>query len=188
MKKFASLIIAALMSTHLSAAEVGGIEMPDTLEATSSSLSLNGAGIREKFFLDLYVGGLYLKAKNHNAQEIINADEAMALRLHITSGMITSEKMVKATNEGFDNSLEGKKDAVIQAKIDSFMATFDDEIKKGDVFEMIYIPNEGVKVYKNTSLAKTIDGIEFKKALFGIWLSEKPAQKSLKADMLDDKG
>ncbi len=187
MKKITSFILAALVSTQLFAVEVGGIDMPDTLKKDETSLNLNGAGTREKFFMDLYVGGLYLKNKTQNATEVISADEAMALRLHIVSGLITSEKMLNATKEGFENSLGDKKNEAIQAKIDTFLATFKDEIKKGDVFEMVYVPNEGVKVYKNATLANTINGIEFKQALFGIWLSENPAQESLKEEMLGSK-
>jgi len=187
MKKITSFILAALVSTQLFAVEVGGIDMPDILKKGDTSLSLNGAGTRDKFFMDLYVGGLYLKNKNQNANEVVIADEAMALRLHIVSGLITSEKMLNATKEGFENSLGDKKSDAIQAKIDTFLATFKDEIKKGDIFEMVYVPNEGVKVYKNSALANTINGIEFKQALFGIWLSENPAQESLKEDMLGSK-
>lgn len=188
MKKFASLIIAALFSTQVAATEIGGIDMPDTLTTNGSSLNLNGAGVREKFFMDLYVGGLYLQNKDQDAKKIINADEPMALRLHIVSGLITSEKMTAATKEGFDNALGGKKDPAMQAKIDTLLATFKDEIKEGDVFEMVYVPQEGIKVFKNTALAKTIEGVDFKKALFGIWLSENPAQKSLKLEMLGTEG
>ena len=187
MKKITSFILAALVSTQLFAVEVGGIDMPDTLKKDDTSLNLNGAGTREKFFMDLYVGGLYLKSKTQDANQVVIANESMALRLHIVSGLITSEKMLKATKEGFENSLGDKKNDTIQAKIDTFLATFKDEIKEGDIFEMIYVPSEGVKVYKNAALANTIDGIEFKQALFGIWLSENPAQQSLKEEMLGSK-
>ena len=49
---------------------------------------------------------------------------------------------------------------------------------------MVYLPKEGVKVYKNNKLLGTIEGMEFKRALFGIWLSKKPADKDLKQAML----
>ncbi|HEX4938642.1 MAG TPA: chalcone isomerase family protein, partial [Candidatus Kapabacteria bacterium] len=49
------------------------------------------------------------------------------------------------------------------------------------------VPNEGVKIFKNNELKNTVAGQEFKQALFGIWLSDKPAQKSLKDEMLGSK-
>ena len=49
---------------------------------------------------------------------------------------------------------------------------------------MIYTPGSGVAISKNGELKDTIEGIAFKKALFGIWLSDKPADKKLKKAML----
>jgi hypothetical protein len=165
------------------AKEVGGINMPDTLAVGSDTLVLNGAGIRTKFFIKAYVGGLYVKQKSGDANAIINADAPMAIRLHITSKLITSEKMKEATLEGFQNSTKGNT-APYKDKIDTFIAVFKDNIKIGDVYDLIYIPGEGTKVYKNTELKSTAVGLDFKKVLFGIWLGDKPADKDLKALML----
>ena len=41
-----------------------------------------------------------------------------------------------------------------------------------------------VAVNKNNKLATTIPGLDFKKALFGIWLCNKPADSTLKDKML----
>jgi hypothetical protein len=38
--------------------------------------------------------------------------------------------------------------------------------------------------HKNGKMLGTIEGLEFKKALFGIWLGNNPADKDLKAGML----
>lgn len=39
-------------------------------------------------------------------------------------------------------------------------------------------------VYKNGTKKGSIDGLDFKKALFGIWLCNKPADEDLKEGML----
>ena len=61
---------------------------------------------------------------------------------------------------------------------------FKEEIKEGDIYNLIYVPGKGVQVSKNNQSRSTIKGLTFKKAMFGIWLSDKPAQKSLKKAML----
>ena len=184
MKKAGVFLSAALLATSLQAKEVGGVNVPETFKTDSAQeLVLNGAGVRAKFLIDLYVGALYLKQQEQDAASIIAQDDAMAIRLEMVSNMVTSEKMTEATMEGFENSTKGNL-APIKAEIDSFMATFGEPIKKGDVFDLVYVPAEGVKVYKNGSLKNTVAGAAFKQALFGIWLSDKPAQKSLKAGML----
>ena len=50
--------------------------------------------------------------------------------------------------------------------------------------DAIYIPGKGVEVLKNSQSKVIIKGLEFKKALFGIWLCNKPAQESVKKQML----
>jgi hypothetical protein len=163
--------------------EIAGINLPDFLDAGQTKLVLNGAGVRTKFFLDLYVGGLYLKGKSNDPEKIIQADESMAIRLHIISSMITSKKMEKATREGLDNATGGNT-APIQVQIEEFISVFKEKINEDDVYDLIYLPGTGTEVYKNKKLKSVSAGLTFKRALFGIWLADKPAQKSLKNKML----
>ena len=164
----------------------GGVTLPDKMSAGGKQLILNGAGLRTKFVLTLYAGGLYLGAKNADANKIINANEPMAIRLKIISGFITAEKMSAATKEGFHNSTGGKV-APLQAQINQFMGVFKQKIAKGDEFDFIYTPAGGTKIVKNNKAQVVIKSLAFKKALFGIWLANKPAQGSLKKEMLGEK-
>lgn len=187
MKKVLALCGAILLlsATPCSAKEVSGVAVPDTLKAGAQSLVLNGAGVRTKFFMDMYVGGLYLKQPQADAEKIIAADAAMAIRLHIVSGLITGEKMESATREGFASATGGAL-APLAERIESFIAVFREKIDKEDVFEFVYAPGGGTTISKNGKPVKTIAGLDFKKALFGIWLCAKPAQESLKRAMLGE--
>lgn len=180
---FASLILTAMLSAPASALTVEGVDVPETYQAMGTELKLNGAGTRSKWFMDLYVGGLYVPESISDGEAVINADEPQAITLHIISGMITSERMTEATLEGFKASTDGNM-APVQDDIDQFMAVFQEEIKEGDVFDLVYLPGEGVRVLKNGEVRDTVGDLAFKKALFGIWLSDKPAQENLKERML----
>ena len=177
------LMLIATVFTVNAQKTVSGVKVDAKLNLEGQSLVLNGAGTRVKMFMDMYVGALYLEKKSTNASEIMNSKEGAAIKLNIVSGLITSEKMVSAINEGFENAT-GKKTAPLKAKIDKFKGFFKEEIKKGDVFIIINVPNEGVVVYKNGVKKGSIDGHDFKKALFGIWLCDKPADKDLKDEVL----
>jgi len=180
------IILSILFSFALpvQAKEVSGVQVPDTFQDGGTTLLLNGAGIRTKWFLDIYVGSLYLKSKNHDATQIINADEPMAITLHMVSSLVSTSKMKSATEEGFDNSLNGKTKP-LQTEINQFISVFETPIDDNDVYNLVYLPGTGVKTYKNGKLVKTIGGgLAFKKALFGIWISDKPAEESLKESML----
>jgi hypothetical protein len=165
------------------AMELGDIHMPDSMEAGETEVLLNGAGVRTKWFMNLYVGGLYLKEKGHNPERIIKADEPMAIRLHIISSLITSEKMEKATMEGFEKATRGNV-TPIKAQIKQFLSVFRQKMNKDDTYDFIYLPGKGLQISKNQTLHCQIEGPAFKEALFGIWLCDQPAQKSLKEAML----
>ena len=175
----ASLSLCGWLPTEVIAAE----EMPSRITAGPHELVRNGWGVRNKSFVKLYRGGLYLIDKSHESAEIIQADRPMAIRIEITSRLVSQARMAASLNEGFAKSTNGNMQT-IQLEIDQFRGLFDDEIAKDDVFEMIYLPSTGVIVSKNGQKKGTVEGIEFKKALFGIWLSERPADTALKQAML----
>ena len=178
-----TLLAVLFFATSAFALEVAGVNMPDTIKAGGNDLVLNGAGVRSKFFIKVYVGGLYLKEKSGDADKIIAADEPMAIKMVIITGLVTSDKMEAAFREGFENSTKGNI-APIKDKIEVLINAFKAKMNKGDIYDFVNVPGKGVEVYKNGSLLSSIQGLDFKKALFGIWLCDKPAQESLKNKML----
>ena len=53
----ASLLLAAPAYANK---DVAGVDVPDTLSVEGKTLQLNGAGIRKKFVVKVYVGALYV--------------------------------------------------------------------------------------------------------------------------------
>lgn len=180
---FLALVTIFSISFAQAQTEVGDATLPNTMTIEGAELALNGAGMREKLWIDLYAGGLYLNSKSKDATAIINADETMVMKLHIVSGLVSKEKMVDAVNDGFDASMRGNI-APLADKIEKFKGFFSEEIVKGNVFDIAYIKGKGSVVYKNGKEVGVIEGMDFKKALFGIWLGKEPADKDLKKAML----
>ena len=182
---FAFIIIIATSFTSILHAqmEIEGVKLLETQKIGEHTLSLNGAGVREKLWFDIYVCSLYLPEKNNDAEAVVSADKPMSLKLNVISSMLTSDKMQDATLEGFKKSTHDNM-APIKKEIDQLITLFKDEITVGDVYELNYLPEEGVQVLKNGSLKDVIKGLPFKQALFGIWLSDNPVQKDLKAELL----
>lgn len=170
-----------LLFTSLPSSFAG--DLPATFNVAGSPLSLNGSGQRTKVFIKLYNAGLYLPSPSKDATRIIQTDGPMAIKLKITSDLITAEKMEKATLKGFKHSTGGQL-APIAGDIDEFMAVFRQGIKTGDTYDLAYTPDTGTVVSKNGATQISIEGLAFKQALFGIWLGEKPAQNKLKKAML----
>ena len=184
MKRLPVIIIAVIMMTSLAtAAQIGKVTLPDSLMAGKDKLLLNGAGFRKKLFIKVYAGGLYLKQKNTDYQKIIDGDDPMAIRMHFVYDGVSSKKLIDGWNEGFNNATGGNI-TPIKTEIEQFNSFFSEEAKKNDIYDLIYIPVEGVSVYIRGELKGAIKGFDFKRALFGIWLGEKPADAKLKKGML----
>lgn len=185
MKKLIGIFILMLaVAVPVQAKEVAGVEIPATLDAGGVELVLNGAGVRTKFFMDIYAGGLYLLSPSSSAKAIIAADEPMGIRLHIVSRLVGSDDMEEAVIEGFDNATRGRTGAMEQ-HIEAFVDVFREPISNDDTYNIVYEPNAGVHVYKNGEFKGTVEGdLAFKQALFGIWLGDKPAHGRLKNGML----
>lgn len=157
--------------------------MEEKMDVGKTRLILNGSGMRTAFGMLMYTGGLYLLQKNDNDKEIMNADVPMAVKMVINSSLITSERLGKSMMEGFVNSTGGKMGPV-ETQINTFIAKLKKDLKKGDVFTFIYVPGQGTEVIKNGVTQLTIESLSFKKALFGIWMCDKPPQRELKTAML----
>ena len=172
------LLLLVLCPTRVSA-----VEFPATLKVGEVELALNGAGVREKYFLDLYEAGLYLAQPSNDSVSIINADAPMVIHLVITSKLVSQAKLIESLQEGFQNSTQGKTEA-ISREIETFRQSFAEEITRGNVFDLVYSPGHGVAVFKNGKKKGLVPGLAFKRALFGIWLGDRPADTTLKQALL----
>ena len=175
---FASAISLCAQSTNIE-----GIDFPDQLSINDETFVLNGGGLREKLgFLDLYVGGLYLFANSSDANQIVMSDNSMAIRIVIASRLVSRERFIEALEEGFKNTTVGKYTPI---QIESFKKYLSDPFEIDDEIILVYnSEDESTYLHKNSEIRGEFSGLPFKQALFGIWLGDKPAQESLKKEML----
>jgi hypothetical protein len=189
MKKILLLLtlLLSLSSSTISAQtqlEVNGVSVPRKIDIQGKPLQLNGAGGRSKMFLEVYVQALYLSQLSQDPNFIIDSDTEMAIRIEITSSMVSSNKLTKAMNTGFEKSA-AKNLEELRPRIEQFKSFLSDAITEKDVFILAYNPlDQTINVYKNEVLKGKVPGFDFKKALFGIWLSDKPVDETLKKYLL----
>lgn len=177
-----SVSLLTLAPTAAQAKIVADVNVADQVMFAEQTLVLNGAGVRSKFFMDLYVGSLYLPVKASQLDSVLEQPIAV-IQLTITSGMITSDKMRGAIEEGFDAATDNNIGS-IKSDIQDFTQLFADEIVEGDQFTFVTQKGKGVTSIKNGQVQGNIAGEAFRQALLKIWLGDRPAQHSLKQDML----
>ena len=89
MKKLgAALLTTLLVAAPLAQAKmVNDVDVADKIQVADQSLTLNGAGVRSKFFMDLYVGALYLN--NHS---ITNTSTCISKLVYLKTGICCNSK------------------------------------------------------------------------------------------------
>ena len=185
------LLALALCSAAAQAAlDVQGVKFEDRVQVGNTELKLSGAGMRAKFFLKVYVVGLYAAEKKAAATEMLTAKGAK--RLHIvTLRELTGEQFADALVEGIrKNSPEADVEAM-RPRIEQFKA-FILALKtapKGTVVQIDWLPESGTRlVVDGQKRGEDIPGEDFYRALLKIWLGEHPAQDDLKDALLGKPG
>tara|TARA_B100000900_G_scaffold413149_1_gene436460 strand:+ start:492 stop:1028 length:537 start_codon:yes stop_codon:yes gene_type:complete len=173
----------ASASLFAQTSNIEGIDFPHEISINDENFVLNGGGLREKLgFLNLYVGGLYLSKNNSDANQIVMSDNSMAIRIVIASRLVSRDRFIEALEEGFKNTTVGKYTSM---EIESFKEYLSDSFELDDEIMLVYSSEEeSTYLYKNTEIRGQFSGLPFKQALFAIWLGDKPAQESLKKEML----
>lgn len=179
------VLLSQLWAPSSLALEVAGVKLDDTVTVTpdGTELALNGAGIRKKFFIKVYVGALYVAEKSQSAEAIYAQPGPKRVLLHFLYKNVSAEDITDAWNEGFESNLSQAELSALQDRIDQFGAMWP-SVGEGDIVLLDYLPNEGTRVTIKDEVKGTIPGDDFNTALLKIWIGDKPATKSLKQGML----
>lgn len=170
------------------AIDVNGVKFDDTNKVGGKDLKLNGAGMRTKLIIKVYAAGLYLPEKSKNVAEILKMDGPRRVTL-VMARDLSSQDLAKAFMDGINENLDKAEKAKIVTQIGKFGEMFAsvDDIKKGDVMHMDWIPGTGTVCELNGKrIGDTASDINFYNAVLRIWLGDKPADSSLKPALLGE--
>lgn len=173
--------LALLLAAPALAKEVAGVNVPETTPFGMLTLKLNGAGVRSKLFVKVYVGALYLNEPAKDLAAILSADAPWLVTMTFKRG-VEKAKIMGAFREGFENN--SKADLpnllpaleVVEAKLSDF--------QEGDVFTISYAPGSGASLKPPRGPPIGVAGKPFADALLRNWLGDRPADGDLKAAML----
>ncbi len=180
----AALIATLLAAPGLHAAEVAGVKIDDKIRVGGSELVLNGAGVRSKLFIKVYVGALYVGQKSAVPTAIYDstAPRRMALRMLRD---VDAESLHSALDEGLKNNHTPPELAEIKAPSEQLAGIMKGigKAREGDTIAIDFT-TDGVLVSLNGESRGKVIAPTLAKALLKVWLGEKPADASLKKALL----
>lgn len=177
------LILAMHLPDRAGAGELNGVTLPDRIQVDSTTLVLNGMGLRQATFLkvNVYVAGLYLETKTSDAEAILRSSGPKRLVMQFVR-TVGRKDLVKAWEEGFEKSAGASHEALKEriATLNSYMS----DMPKGSVMSFTYLPAKGVMVEVQGATRGTIAGADFAEAFYRIWLGADPPNPGLKEGLL----
>jgi hypothetical protein len=178
------LATAVLLSAALAgAATFKGVTFPDAATIGGKECRLNGIGVRSKIIISVYLGALYLGTPTGDAATAIATDEPKRIVMHFVHSKVGADAIREAWQDGFANN---SATALPQLKdrLARFSGWFDADLLKGEQVVLTYVPGQGTEVAVQGKVRGVVEGADFMRALWSVWLGEKPADSGLKKGML----
>lgn len=178
---YISLLCAPLLVQ--AGTKVAGVELADSYRLGDRSLSLNGAGIRSKLFIKVYIGALYVGETSKDAAVLIAAPGAKSMQMYMLYKKVEAEKITRGWSDGFAANLSEPEFKAIEGRLQQFNALFP-ALKEGDIVHMDYLPGKGTRLSVNGQALGNIEGQDFFTALLKVWIGAHPADTGLKKGLL----
>ena len=176
------ILLLFLVAAPAFAAEVAGVKIDEQTRVGSAELVLKGAGLRKRFFLQVYAMGLYVADRNADP---VTQPGAKRIAIHMLRD-VDADQFVGALSDGIrDNHSEAEARALEPrvAQLGAILAALK-EAKKGMLITLDGVPGGTLVSVDGKPAGKPIEGEDFYRALLRIWLGDKPLQDDLKKALL----
>jgi hypothetical protein len=179
------LVLLASAAFAADAADVGGVKLDDRARVQEADLQLNGAGVRTRYFFDIYVAALYLPEKTSDPAAVLALAGNKRVAIHMLRD-VGADTFIAALIDGVRANHTQAEVASLEPRLKEFAATLTQmkEARKGSVIALDLVGTQTQLVVDGKPAGRSIAGEDFYRALLRIWLGSKPAQEDLKNALL----
>jgi hypothetical protein len=163
------------------AVEVSGINVAPSVSVNDRTLTLNGYGVRKKFFFKVYVGALYTAKRVSSPAELLQNPDDKLIRMQFLHTKVEKEKITGAFAEGFANNAP---DVAASGDAKAFLSFFTADFMKGDVVDLVLGADGTVVARHNGRVLGTLRSAKLANGILLIYVGPKPADETLKKGML----
>jgi hypothetical protein len=170
------------------ALDIGHTRLPEKLRLfpEGTELLLNGAGLRSRFLIEVYVIGLYLPERKKTDVEVLAHAGGKRVRIVMLRD-VTARQMTDSLLSVMHKNNGKAELAAVQAGIEEFqsMLLALNQVPKGTTFDIDYSPRSGTRfAVDGIPKGRPIAGESFYRAVLRIWIGDKPEQPGLKQALL----
>ena len=164
------------------AAEIDGVQLPESVQVDGKTLQLNGYGLRTYSFLGIhiYIASLYLEHLSTDPEAILRSPQTKLLTVRFER-TVSADRAREAWRHGLENNCLPPCHLDPQ-DVERFLAAVP-AMHEGDNFSLLFTQN-GARVTVNGKLIGTISQPQFAAAMLATFLGPKPGAPSLKQELL----
>jgi hypothetical protein len=182
------LIVAVIWPVWFAAgaAEVDGVQLPNTLQANGKTLQLNGVGLRTYSILGIhiYVAGLYLEHPSTDADAILRSRDTKLLIVRFERN-VSAESSRDAWRTGLNNNCQAPC-RLDPADVANFLAGVP-AMHAGESYSILFTA-DGATVTADGNPVGAISKRPFARAMLATFLGRAPASLKLKEELLQGHG
>jgi len=175
-------VVAVLVCAPISVSsqEISGINFEPLYLDEGDELILQGVGLKTFLMMKAFVAGFYL-------EEGISKEAALedvSKRLDVAYFKdIRGKDLTNYTVRKMRKNISEKEFSKVEDRLGKMEDYFVD-LQAGDKYSLAYHPGVGTKFIHNGKLMGTIEGADFAKGLFSVWIGDKPMDIELKQEIL----
>lgn len=168
------------------AREIEGFRFDPNLRLGGTDLVLNGAGVRRRFFIPVYVAGLYVPERSSDPEVLLRqrGPRRMAMRF---VREVEAEVFMTSLNDGMRKNYNPQQLAAWTRQIETLTTVISTMVlaRRADHITWDFTPDGGGRIMQNASpRVPSIPGEDFFNAVLRVWLGEQPADAELKRGLL----
>lgn len=179
-------LVALLFASHqVHALEVAGIKLDSRARVGATELQLNGAGLRSRFFIKVYVAALYLPVRQSQAAGAIQGPGPKRMQLNLLRE-VPIDHFLEGLRKGLDQNLNDAELEALKPRLETFnrLVTSLGKAHEGDVLTLDDTEAGLVLSVNGKAQGTPIPGPELHRSLLKVWLGDKPVQDDLKRGLL----
>ncbi len=168
------------------ALDLAGVAIEPRTRVEGQELALNGAGIRSRFMIKIYVAALYVAEPSSKAAGILGQPGAKRMMLTLLRD-VSADTLLDGMQAGLKKNLGADELAAISPQNEQLATIFRavGEGRKGDRIALDWVPSQGTIIRINGALrGQPVSGEMFYRSLLKIWLGDHPAQEDLRDELL----
>ena len=177
----AYLFFSVSGTVHAAVTRVDGTAFSNTVTVNQTHLHLKGAALlRYMFFIEAYTGAFYLPETVDGSRALEDIPKQLVLEYRVA---ISADDFARATEKKIRDSVSDEEFQRLLPKITALNRLYRDVVPN-DRYALTYIPGSGTVLTYNSTPLGNIEGHEFARAVFSIWIGANPIDKGFRDKLL----